>query len=309
MIIKEDKLAQLEPEPLVETPPPYSLAPEGSVRAVLTLDTNANTNGGVSVSVPPAHPAQSSAVASGSTRSTVVTAVAAVPPPPTNVPRTSCVHIRRENRQLAGSFVIDPYLPFPPTERTGSESSDDDDMGISLGGGEEGSGHDRRPNLRLECQNRSIDANVWVVGGNNAEGAGGALRRKKAILDMRAKDGYAVVKINASEDSPAFALRVGACNGGIRVGIPRSFVGPLTTRTHNGWVRLEPALAACTTHFSEVNGMRKGFVGDFASSGYGEDEWHGSSIDVSCENGRIKLFYLDEEKVASGWFERLFGMK
>ena len=52
--------------------------------------------------------------------------------------------------------------------------------------------------------------------------------------------------------------------------LPRSFSGPLITRTGNGWATLSPELANATTTFTEVRGVRKSFVGEFLDSGYGE---------------------------------------
>lgn len=60
-----------------------------------------------------------------------------------------------------------------------------------------------------------------------------------------------------------------AKNGGVSVAIPESYVGPLTTQTKNGWVTMSSALAARVTTFSDVKSVKKCFIGDFASSGYG----------------------------------------
>ncbi|THH04194.1 hypothetical protein EW145_g5707 [Phellinidium pouzarii] len=320
MIIKEEKLAQVEPEPHVETPPPYSAAPE-----VRTAVASAPRDALADVQNAPAPvPQAPSQTASSSTRSTsaaIPTSISA--PPPQDVRRKAYTHIHRVNSALVGRFVVDPYLPFPP----GIESTEEDGIDLRLGGMEDGGAdgygygweRGRSRNLRLVCENGSVNAEVWVVGGEGESNADGedeigdaAEKRKKAVMDVRAKNGFVVIKINTSVESPPFALRVGTRNGGIRVGVPRSFVGPLTTRSRNGWVRFTPALASATTHFSEVQGTRKSFVGDFADSGYGESEWHGSSIDLSCQNGRIKLFYLDEptpeSKSTSGWIGRLFGI-
>lgn len=42
----------------------------------------------------------------------------------------------------------------------------------------------------------------------------------------------------------------------------------------------------------------------------GRGEWPGSSLDITCENGRVKLCYLDEENEtrSSGLLGRLFNM-
>jgi len=114
------------------------------------------------------------------------------------------------------------------------------------------------------------------------------------------------VNLHAPE-SRVYNLTVTAANGSISLAIPRSFRGPLTTTTSNGWCTMTADLASQVATFSEVKGVKKSFVGDFASSKYGDGEWTGSSINVKCQNGRIKMYYVDEGSQGKNFFAKLFG--
>lgn len=57
------------------------------------------------------------------------------------------------------------------------------------------------------------------------------------------------------------------------------------------------------TPFSRVDNVGKGFIGDFASSGYGnqtsgddtnEPRWDGDELILQSDHGKIKIFYADE---------------
>ncbi|KAH8116222.1 hypothetical protein DFH11DRAFT_1876733 [Phellopilus nigrolimitatus] len=322
MIIKDDKLVQPELEPAVETPPPYSLAAHAPVDVTVAVTVPGVTPSPTHFRDPfpggPPRPVQAAASGSSASALPVPDAhpLSALPPPP-GVPRSACTHVRRKNVMLTGRFVVDPYLPLPPLPPdAGADAEEEEDYG-GFGLFDEAGGRDagERPNLRLENKNGSIDAEVWVVGGEGREKDDEDAGKKKATMDVRVKNGFVALKMNASRAAPSFALRVAAKNGGVRVYVPRRFVGPLTTRTRNGWVQLSPALAARVTNFSEVRGTRKGFVGNYAASGYGNGEWQGSSLDISCENGRIKLFFADEAgekekegKGAGALLGRVFGL-
>ncbi len=50
----------------------------------------------------------------------------------------------------------------------------------------------------------------------------------------------------------------------------------------------------------------------FSLHSSGQEEWNGSSIDVECHNGRIKISYADEfdEQVGkAGFLQKFFGVR
>lgn len=176
-----------------------------------------------------------------------------------------------------------------------------------------------RKNLLLECQNGGINAEVYLVGpgvGGSAgeeESENGMSKKRPTTIEVTGRNGFIALKLNAERDHP-FSLRISAHNGGISLAIPNSFTGPLTTKTENGWVSFSSALAPNVTTFSDVKSTRKCFVGDFTASNYGRGEWQGSSIDLDCHNGRVKLCYVDEMddqagKSGSKFLTRVLGFK
>jgi len=201
---------------------------------------------------------------------------------------------------LKGQYVIDPYLPIPEDVRSAEYTSAD--AGTK--------------NMSLDCRTGTIDVEVWIVGGMDLQDGANSTGVKKALLEARGQNGFVTLRVNADHLHP-FDLQVSARNGGVTVALPSSFSGPLTTTTQNGWVTISSALAADVTTFSDVRGTKKCFVGDFASSGYGRGPWAGSSLDINCTNGRIKLSYVDEVKEkerpkprgksSSGFLTRMFS--
>ncbi|KAL5498726.1 hypothetical protein ACEPAH_2081 [Sanghuangporus vaninii] len=223
--------------------------------------------------------------------------------PPSDIPRTSYLQVKRENKPISTRVVVNPYLPVSlnPQIDVGEENSEDnwsadedDAYGPRLGSSLPAVGD---KNVCLMSKNANINAEIWVLGRSPEDtgDVGSMYGRKKAGIDIRSKNGFIHAKMHANQTSPSFSLRIANKNGGVRVILPRTFCGPLITRTQNGWVSLSSELASATTTFTEIRGLRKSFVGDFLDSGYGRGEWPGCSLDIICENGRIKLCYLDED--------------
>ncbi|KAL5476755.1 hypothetical protein ACEPAI_2941 [Sanghuangporus weigelae] len=357
MIIKDDKVVEPVTEQAGDNPPPYSPALPARVQVVdqnvssppgsqLPFSINQNRNrtvvfrprGASSVSslTPPINvqgpgSSGSSTISSiGSVSGAATSSTATIRPsdpypsvlPPSDIPRTSRLHIKRTNTPISTRVVVNPYIPvsFNPQIDVGMEDSEDnsnadedDAYGPRLGSSLSGVGD---KNVCLMSKNANINSEIWVLGRSPEDTGddGSMYGRKKAGIDIQSKNGFIHVKMHANQISPSFSLRIANKNGGVRVVLPRTFSGPLITRTQNGWVSLSPELASSTTTFTEVLGLRKSFVGDFLDSGYGRGEWPGCSLDITCENGRIKLCYLDEDSeksisVSSGdkkFFNRIF---
>ena len=58
-------------------------------------------------------------------------------------------------------------------------------------------------------------------------------------------------------------------NGNIRLGLPRSFVGTITTRTLEGTVQYSSNVTPHMAVFSEMKSVRKAFLGNYDRSQYG----------------------------------------
>jgi hypothetical protein len=97
------------------------------------------------------------------------------------------------------------------------------------------------------------------------------------------------------------------------VKIPSDFVGPIRHKNGNGSTTFSDAVRKHLVTTSIQNGLGCSFVGDFASSGYGDGEgWTGDDIELESKNGSIKVYFVDEEsKSEPGLFSKLgslFGM-
>jgi len=248
----------------------------------------------VSVETPPPYsPTSQPDETSSTTQSTSGEASTSAPVAcsPPALPKSNFLTIKRSNTSLKGTYVIDPDLVVPEAMLPALES-----------------GEVERKNLRLHCENGSINAEVWLVGGDSS----GEARGKRTKIDVRGRNGFVTVKMNAEESHP-FSLKISAHNGGITVALPKSFTGPLTMETRNGWVNISASLSPHVTTFSDIKSTRKCFIGDFVSSNYGQGEWEGSSLDIECHNGKVKLCHVDEKDEAervggSGFWGKLFGM-
>ena len=174
--------------------PGITFRPRGSSSASLTPSTAARDAPLVAASSSSAYSGYSGST-SGSTVRPPET-FQFLPPPP-DVPRISFLRVQRENKPISQRVVVDPYLPFPPGAlqdvTTGQgrrlEVDDNDDFGprfpLPV------SGDPEQRNVRLECKNAHLSAEVWVVGRDPADLG----ERRKAGVDVRAKNGFIRVKV------------------------------------------------------------------------------------------------------------------
>lgn len=89
----------------------------------------------------------------------------------------------------------------------------------------------------------------------------------------------------------------------------------MTLSTTYGSTKTSDAVGARMTTFSETNGTRRAFVGDYKSSGWmaNPDGWQGDELVVDAKHGSIKLSFLDDGVGGSaagqsaGFWSKLFG--
>ncbi|KLO17019.1 hypothetical protein SCHPADRAFT_185939 [Schizopora paradoxa] len=162
------------------------------------------------------------------------------------------------------------------------------DTGLSRGGTEQSS---FKPTVHLEAVEGNINAKIWLIASDD-----GSLPNEDRcpLLILNCVNGFINLEIVADCNNVSFTLKVSCKNGGVSVAIPSSFVGPLSLQTRNAHTRNYPKLARDLTTFADVEGDKKCFIGDYLSSGFGDGPWEGSSMDITCDTGRIKLFYDDE---------------
>ncbi|TDL24527.1 hypothetical protein BD410DRAFT_93121 [Rickenella mellea] len=198
---------------------------------------------------------------------------------PPSLPRQNNLHIKRTAGPLKGTWIINPNLKLPEAVLTPLRWPE------------------KRKNLQLVSESGAINAEVWIVGKERSgEAASGVDRDKNvwpATVNVMGKNGAVKVRMNGDENHP-FELTVKSHCGKVTIGLPRTFVGPLTVATVAGPLCLVGSVKAQVATFSEVKNTFKGFIGDLELSGFGNGDWEGSSLDVDCQDGSVNIYYLDE---------------
>ncbi|KAJ6530797.1 hypothetical protein DFH09DRAFT_1183899 [Mycena vulgaris] len=235
-------------------------------------------------------------------------AAALIPPPPPDVKPTNFLSLSRGNSSIKGAYVIDPAVKtplfmLPPLAADETAAT--------------------RRNVFLHTSNGAIDVDLFVVGtpepAPDPAAAPDSKRdgeKSKITVLLKSSNGSIAARIHAAPPEARAPLHLTAhtSNGSVTLHLPRAFRGPVTVRTRHGAVRLSDALAAQTTPFSEAEGTRRCFVGDFAGW-EGEGEWAGDELSVETSNGSVRLQYDAEAKAAvpeggkgKGLFGRLLGL-
>ncbi|KAG8979904.1 hypothetical protein FRC05_007347 [Tulasnella sp. 425] len=124
----------------------------------------------------------------------------------------------------------------------------------------------------------------------------------KSVLVVESQTGKVLVSVTARRNQH-FRLIARSQTASVHVRIPRDFSGPVTFTSATGQTVFSSDVHHAFTPFSRVDNVGKGFIGDFASSGYGnqtvgddhaEPRWDGDELIVQSDYGKIKIFYADE---------------
>ncbi|KAL5510967.1 hypothetical protein ACEPAG_3686 [Sanghuangporus baumii] len=228
-------------------------------------------------------------------------------PRPINIPTSNFVKIKRKNTSVKGTFVIDAGLRVPEGILFGAAQESEMTEG-AVPEGETGRNDEARKNLYLESANASAAADVWLVDDEESTGdRDPEMVGKRAELELKSHNGSVNLRLETAT-TRSYALTATSHNGSVSVAIPADFVGPVTLTAKNWCVSLSGAVQARLITFSEENGTRNCFIGDFKRAGYtGRQAWTGSSIDMGSHNGRVTLSYIGEEKTNPGFWRRIFG--
>jgi len=190
---------------------------------------------------------------------------------PPSIARCNLLMIKRKDVEIRGMFVLDPDMQI--AEAMLAPLPEDETI---------------RKHMNLYTKHADITSDVWI----SPSGAADAKESPCTLLELKARN--VTLNLHGSDARP-FSLEVECENSGTAiVTIPRTFRGPLTLRGDSVAVSLSYGLAPLTATFSDVDGVRKCFVGDCRELGFGDGEWHGSAIDIKAKNGKIKLRFVDE---------------
>lgn len=90
-----------------------------------------------------------------------------------------------------------------------------------------------------------------------------------------------------------------AINGGIAVYIPRAFQGPIRAKATLGAVKYSLGIQSALTRFSCVDGVERGFLGNFEPTEWLQYEatggtWAGDEMSLETRLGSVNICYVDE---------------
>ncbi|KAH7909843.1 hypothetical protein BJ138DRAFT_181323 [Hygrophoropsis aurantiaca] len=191
-----------------------------------------------------------------------------------------------------GRYTIDPCMIIPPhfLPALGPDETEE-----------------ARKNLSIHSSHGSVTADIWLMASQPRDLS---TPQKRTLLCLRSDYGSVTTTIDGDQDIAPFKLEINAPHGTVSVALPRAFRGLLTLTTIHGSVSLSPIFTGNTTTLSQVNHVRRYFVGDFPIDS--ESEWDGNEVVVESTHSRIRIKYIDEgaaenKSAGGGFFSRLFG--
>ncbi|RDB27605.1 hypothetical protein Hypma_003798 [Hypsizygus marmoreus] len=208
------------------------------------------------------------------------------------IKRSNYVSISRTNEAVKGTWYLDPALTIPAALLPPLVGDDTEDT---------------RRNFNLQSSNGQIDADITIAPYDPSTDSKKLGRR--TTMYARSSNGNIAVKVHDPK-SPRRPIYINAysSNGGVSVSLPRSFEGLIGIKTHNGSSKFSAETSAQLTTFSDVNKMRRCFIGDYSKMADNQ-EWTGDEVAVETYNGSVKLQYVDEvSEPGKGFFGRLFGL-
>ncbi|KAG1811829.1 uncharacterized protein BJ212DRAFT_1277475, partial [Suillus subaureus] len=205
--------------------------------------------------------------------------------PPSNP--TNFLSLILKDKPIRDCYVIDPLMQIPfsllPPLNTGETDQD-------------------RKNLYLRTRDGSIDADIWLIGQEEAAPKNG----RRTTLSLSSNDGSVTAKINTVKVVAPFLLDIYARDGQVTVLLPRSFHGSLLLTSRQS-VKLSDNLLQRSITLSTVEHTRRYFVGDIPHRLF-DNNWDGDELKVVSRDGRIIIRYRDEAELPkTGFFSRIFS--
>jgi len=183
---------------------------------------------------------------------------------------TNNLEIYQACAPINGSWKIDSSLQMPRSTPRKPDEMDKD-----------------RPNVSLTTKIGTIDANIELAGGPEADRARLVNTTYVGTIDV----------VISSPRGQKFDLRCQTSTGTIDIYLPRSFHGPITLKSSLGSRDLSPGVEANFAASSKKTGVTEGFIG--AYEGYGAEEgaeWKGDALYAQTSVGTIDVYYEDEKR-------------
>lgn len=200
---------------------------------------------------------------------------------------TNLLSLVFKDKPIRGCYVIDPLMQIPPS------------LLPPLNAGEK---DQDRKNLYLRTKDGSIDADIWLIGQDEASLNSGS----RTTLSLSSNDGSITAKINTVKAVAPFLLDIYARDGRVTVLLPRSFHGLLFLTTRQS-AKLSDDLLQRSTTLSTVEHTQRYFVGDISHRLF-DNDWDGDELKVVSRDGRIMIRYKDEAELPRNcFFSRVFS--
>ncbi|KIY47341.1 hypothetical protein FISHEDRAFT_20292, partial [Fistulina hepatica ATCC 64428] len=82
-----------------------------------------------------------------------------------------------------------------------------------------------------------------------------------------------------------------ARHGSVRLYLPHTFHGFVTTKSTSGTAPFRGTLADQMTMLVDVGNVRTSFVGDYSQYTGVQDGWHGDELEITSEHGSITVSF------------------
>ncbi|KAF9522402.1 hypothetical protein CPB83DRAFT_864527 [Crepidotus variabilis] len=189
---------------------------------------------------------------------------------PSGIRPSNFIKIHREGQDISGTFVIDRKMKFP---------------------------NERGFHLTLISGSGAVEADVFCVPPSTLETP---IKDRTAINISSGRISINLHRPQIEEGHyPVYLLIAGAQNSASRLSLPRSFKGSAYLGCTGNNVTFSPDVLANFTLFSEVDGVTKGFIGDFDHTQWKTDsQWAGDVLHWAPMNkvsSTLALRYDDED--------------
>ncbi|KIK60379.1 hypothetical protein GYMLUDRAFT_85379 [Collybiopsis luxurians FD-317 M1] len=190
--------------------------------------------------------------------------------PPDDLKPINYVQLDQKHHTVQGSYLLDPSLEIPaeflgPLPKRLSE--------------------DHRSNFYASSKHGSVSAILYLLNRPMLKS------RNKVLLNTSSRHGTVSTCIRREGLLPAFELKSESRNGNLLVKIPRTYRGMIIGTTKHGRVYMSDAVSARAVIFSDVEGTKRIFIGDFSTR---NDETNDLMV-LETKHGSVNVYFEDED--------------
>jgi len=199
--------------------------------------------------------------------------------PDPNIKPSNFVYLSNTNSKIQGKWVVDPALAIPRNFLPPLSSGETELT---------------RKNLSLRATNGLVHADVFVLP-TSAEAIAARQLRQRVLIHASSTNGR--IQLNIHDKGTRLPLDIFAASsiGRVDLYLPRSFNGPLRIQLGHGRLRYSDAVAPMVTTFSDVQGVRRSYLGPLDTSQMDQnDKCEGDELYAQSSLGNINIYFDDE---------------